>query len=63
MKLILLDSSNLVLLKKKCCFACYLAVDLSIVLSFKSEFKALLFEYCSKNVKPNFSRLLVKFNF
>ena len=73
MKLVLLDSSSFDLLKKnivllrstqeKYCFACYFSVDLSIVLSCKSEFNDYLFLYCFENVKPNFARLLVKCNF
>ena len=41
-KLILLDSSSLDLLKKNIFFVCYLAVDLSIVLCCKSELKCLV---------------------
>ena len=73
MKLVLLDSSSFDLLKKnivllrstqeKYCFACYFSVDLSIVLSCKSEFNAYLFVHCSKNFKLNFVRLLVRCSF
>ena len=49
--------------QEKYFFACYFAVDLSIVLSCKSEFIAQLFVYCSKNAKPNFVRFLVKYSF
>ena len=50
-------------IQEKYCFACYFAVDLSIVLFCKSEFNAQLFVYCSKNAKPNFVRLLVRCSF
>ena len=62
-KLVLLGSYCSDLLRKKCCFACYFAVDLSIVLSCKSEFNAYLFVYCFKNFKLNFVRLLVRCSF
>ena len=49
--------------QEKYCFACYFYVDLSIVLSCKSEFNAYLFVYCQKNLKLNFVRLLVRCSF
>ena len=48
---------------EKYCFACFLAVDLSIGLFCKSEFNAYLFVYCSKNAKPIFIRLLERCSF
>ena len=45
--------------QEKYFFACYFVVDLSC----KSEFNAYLFVLCSKNVKLNFVRLLVRCSF